>query len=48
MRKIIVSIALCMAVVAANAQKAVVGNKFTDNLMQVELLLLLTVLFSKI
>lgn len=31
MRKIIVSIALCMAVVATNAQKAVVGNKFTDN-----------------
>ena len=31
MRKIIVSIALCMAVVAANAQKAVVGNKFIDN-----------------
>ncbi len=31
MKKIIVSIALCMAVIAANAQKAVVGNKFTDN-----------------
>lgn len=31
MRKFIVSIALCMAVVAANAQNAVVGNKFTDN-----------------
>lgn len=31
MRKKIVSLALCMAVIAANAQEAVVGNKFTDN-----------------
>lgn len=31
MRKLIVSIALCTAVVAANAQNAVEGNKFTDN-----------------
>lgn len=31
MKKIIVSVALCMAVVAANAQNAVEGNKFTDN-----------------
>lgn len=31
MKKIIASLVLCMAVIAANAQKAVEGNKFTDN-----------------
>lgn len=31
MRKIVASLVLCMAVIAANAQKAVEGNKFTDN-----------------
>ena len=31
MKKIVASLVLCMAVIAANAQKAVEGNKFTDN-----------------
>lgn len=31
MKKIVASWVLCMAVIAANAQKAVEGNKFTDN-----------------
>ena len=31
MKKIIVSLLMCMVVVAANAQNAVEGNKFTDN-----------------
>ena len=31
MKKIIVSLLMCMTVVAANAQKSVEGNKFTDN-----------------
>ena len=31
MKKIIASLVMCMAVVAANAQQAVEGNKFTDN-----------------
>ena len=31
MIKIVASLVLCMAVIAANAQKAVEGNKFTDN-----------------
>lgn len=31
MQKIVASLVLCMAVIAANAQKAVEGNKFTDN-----------------
>ena len=31
MKKIVESLVLCMAVIAANAQKAVEGNKFTDN-----------------
>ena len=30
MKKIVASLVLCMAVIAANAQKAVEGNKFTD------------------
>lgn len=31
MKKIVASLVLCMAVIAANAQKALEGNKFTDN-----------------
>ncbi len=31
MKKNVASLVLCMAVIAANAQKAVEGNKFTDN-----------------
>lgn len=31
MKKIVASLVLCMAVIAANAQKAVEGNKFIDN-----------------
>ena len=31
MKKIVASLVLCMAVIAANVQKAVEGNKFTDN-----------------
>ena len=31
MKNIVASLVLCMAVIAANAQKAVEGNKFTDN-----------------
>ena len=31
MKKIVASLVLCMAVIAANAQKAVEGNKFTEN-----------------
>lgn len=31
MKKIVASLVLCMAVIAANAQKAVEGNKFADN-----------------
>ena len=31
MKEIVASLVLCMAVIAANAQKAVEGNKFTDN-----------------
>ena len=31
MKKIVASLVLCMAVIAANPQKAVEGNKFTDN-----------------
>lgn len=31
MKKIVASLVLCMAVIAANAQKAVEGNMFTDN-----------------
>ena len=31
MKKIVASLVLCMAAIAANAQKAVEGNKFTDN-----------------
>ena len=31
MKKIVASLVLCMAVIAAKAQKAVEGNKFTDN-----------------
>ena len=31
MKKIVASLVLCMAVIAANAQKAVEGNKFTDD-----------------
>lgn len=31
MKKIVASLVLCMAVIAANAQKAVEGNKYTDN-----------------
>lgn len=31
MKKIVASLVLCMAVIAANAQKAVEGNKFTNN-----------------
>ena len=31
MKKIVASLVLCMAVIEANAQKAVEGNKFTDN-----------------
>lgn len=52
MKKIVASLVLCMAVIAANAQKAVEGNKFTDNwsvgFNAVELLRLLIALFSKI